>query len=113
MTPEQDGTLGIRNLIGFGWIDPFMKWPAFVRLPCLTLLAAIVLFVPSFLGAPFRESLALFITMIMAGAILAVLVILARGAQADLRRRRRYERERHPGVVEGRSGSHRRNAGSG
>lgn len=77
-------TMGVLGLPGLGWLDSFMKWPPYVRLPSITCLSLILLVIPAALGAEIKESAALLATILMAGATLAVIVILARGAQDDM-----------------------------
>lgn len=61
-----------------------MTVPALIRLPVLTLLIATISVLPVIFGARPQVAVFVFMSIVMMGATLAVLVILARGAQADL-----------------------------
>ncbi len=78
---------GIEGLAGLGWIASFMGWSAAFRLPFITSLVLIVIAVPLAFGADFNQAIQALISLIMTGALLAVLVILATGAEKDLNER--------------------------
>lgn len=79
-----DSTAAFQNLVGFGWIDGFMKWPGFIRLPLITLICLLLLGVPWLLGVDAGSVVSSFFLIVLCGSLLAIFVILARGAQQDL-----------------------------
>lgn len=83
MSKHQQSTLALKHLTGFGWIDPFLQWPAMFRLPTLLAVLLPVIFLPWLFGASLDRTILLLVQVTLTGLTLAVYVILALGAQAD------------------------------
>ncbi len=77
-------TLAISGLVGFSWIDAFMEWPVIIRLPMTFGLSLVVVVVPFFSGANLEMTMTSLFLIVISGSLLAILVILARGAEEDL-----------------------------
>lgn len=75
---------GIEGIAGLGWVNAFMTWPAAFRLPFITLLTLMLIGVPLSMGAEANQAIQALLSIVMTGALLAVLVILATGAEKDL-----------------------------
>ena len=82
---EPEEIIGIRHLVGLGWIGAFMNWSPLFRLPVIIVLSMSMIVSPWLLGANLQSVVVLLVSIMMCGASLAVLVILARGAEADMR----------------------------
>lgn len=76
---------GIEGLTGLGWINDFMNWSAAFRLPFITTLTLLLVGVPLFFGAEANQAIQVLVSLVMMGALVAVLVILATGAESDLK----------------------------
>lgn len=62
-----------------------MTWSAALRLPTITALTLLVVAFPLMLGAQVSDAIQVLVSLVMTGSLVAVLVILATGAEADLR----------------------------
>lgn len=79
---------GIEGIAGLGWINGFMTWSAAFRLPFITALTVVMVGLPLSLGANINQAIPVLVSLVMTGSLVAVLVILATGAESDLQKSR-------------------------
>ena len=78
-------TAALQTLPGFRWIDGFLRFNPVLRIPLLAIFLVPISFAQMMLGADLADTLLLIAQMFMAGILLAMFVILANGAQQDLK----------------------------
>ncbi len=81
---HRPGSVLLRCLPLFAWVDSFMRWMPILRLPFILSLLLGTCYLLWLLGAELTSLVSVVMLSTLAGASIAVLVILIQGAQTDL-----------------------------